>query len=482
MANILYAIANGFYQSDSLPISAQQCVGWIPNIVPVPALNQEVVFGVPGLTQRSTVSALEVDNDRGGLTFKKRSYFVKGNTLYRHNQDSTNDDLGTIEGTGFVTLPENGSQMMILVPGGKGYIFTDDPDTLVEIVAAGFTANGAPQFVIYIDSFFIATTDEKKFIKSAANDGTSWDALDVEEATSSTDDAVVPFKLKNQLFIGGGNSIEGYNNSPSGSDFPFVRSGLFFDEGISAPFSVINIQDRLLFIGQGEDESPVVWQLLGNSTTKISTPAIDTILGELTQTELEDIRATRYSQRGQYFARFNLPNTTFVFNTITERWHEEKSLIIEDGETEITRSRINTIITAYGKLLVGDSKDGRIGEIDIRVYKEYGQPILRIVSGQPFSNQGKGFTVPSIELTMEAGVGNDDDPDPQIRMDRSANGGKTFGPERTRSIGKVGEYGRRTIWRRNGRASRFETFRWTMTDAVKPVIIKAEANILPLEI
>lgn len=481
MADIMYPIANGFYGDDSRPISGQECVGWIPNFVDAPALNQEVCFGQPGLSLRSSVSILEVDNNRGSLALNNRSYFVQGNTLFRHNEDTTNDNLGTIDGTGFVDMAENGTQLMILVPGGAGYIFTDAPDTLVVITDPDFISNGAPQHLIFIDSLFLVTTDLKKFIISSSNDGTAWNSADFGSAESSPDAVVAPFKYLNELFIAGTTTIEGFNNAPSGADFPFVRSGLFFDEGVSAPNSIVNVQDSVLFIGLGENESPVVWRLQGNSTTKVSSPALDTILGRLTETELQAISATTYNQRGQYFARFNLPETTFVFNTITSRWHEDKSVIIEDGETTIIRNRVNSIVAAYGKLLVGDSQDGRIGEIDIDVFSEYGQIIFRRVAGQPFSNQGKSFFVPMIELTMEAGVGNTGDPDPQIRMDRSRDGGFSFKQERKRGIGRAGQRRRRTIWYKNGQVDRYEVFRWTMTDKVKPVLIKADATILPGE-
>ena len=90
----------------------------------------------------------------------------------------------------------------------------------------------------------------------------------------------------------------------------------------------------------------------------------------------------------------------------------------------------------------------------------------------------ESFTVPSLELTMEAGVGNEAVIDPQIMMDRSTDGGKTFVDQRIRSIGKIGEYNKRTIWRRNGRAARFEIFRFTLSDAVKPVIIQLTADMM----
>ena len=81
-----------------------------------------------------------------------------------------------------------------------------------------------------------------------------------------------------------------------------------------------------------------------------------------------------------------------------------------------------------------------------------------------------------IELTVESGVGNDEDPDPVVIMERSVDG-KTWTDGRARKIGKKGKYKNRLIWRRNGRAARFELFRFTTSAKVKIVFIKLEANI-----
>jgi len=75
-------------------------------------------------------------------------------------------------------------------------------------------------------------------------------------------------------------------------------------------------------------------------------------------------------------------------------------------------------------------------------------------------------------------MGNKEAADPQVMMDRSVDGGKTFRDERARSIGKIGEYNKRSIWRRNGRVARFEVFRFTFSEPVKPVIIQLTADIL----
>ena len=204
-------LANGFYLSDSLPVSAQQCVNWYPRLVEAPALNQEILVGTPGLWQAATTGPLGAN--RGSHRFEGRPYFVNGSKLYRLNADNTLTDLGTISGSGRVSMADNGLQLMILVPGGTGYIFTESPDTLVTISDVDFDANGDPQAVVFIDGYFCCTTDAKKFIVSALNDGTSWNALDFGSAESSPDGVVVPFVFNNQLFIGGERTIE---HRPSG--------------------------------------------------------------------------------------------------------------------------------------------------------------------------------------------------------------------------------------------------------------------------
>ena len=54
--------------------------------------------------------------------------------------------------------------------------------------------------------------------------------------------------------------------------------------------------------------------------------------------------------------------------------------------------------------------------------------------------------------------------------------GRTFSNETQRSIGKVGEYGQRAVWRRQGRFPVSRTVRLTMTDPVKGNLIRIAAT------
>ena len=477
MPEVILPIANGFYMADSLPISAQECTNWYPNIVQAAALSQETLYGTPGVDLLGTSGDVKQVN-RGAHSLNGVPYFVNGDSLYRLESDKTTmTSLGTISGDGRVSMADNGTQLFILVPGGEGFIFTIDPDTLTTITDVDFTANGNPQYVVFIDGYFALTTDTKKFIVSALNDGLSYNALDFGSAESDPDDVVAPIVFRNQLFIAGTQTLEGFQNI-GGADFPFQRTGLFIQKGVSAPFTIINASDTFLFIGGGVNESPAIWMMQGNSVVKVSTTAIDGLLQSFTADEIAASFAWSYAQKGAYFVGFSLPTTTLVFDTVSGKWHERKSQITDAlGATETARFRANSVVTGHGTTLVGDSIDGRVGQLDPNTYTEYSNPIVRRVASQPFQNNMKPLFVPSMELTMEAGVGNTDAIDPVVRMDRSSDGGKTFGYDRSRRMGKKGDYTRRTIWRRVGRAARFEVFRFTLSDPVKPVIIQLTANV-----
>ena len=471
MPQTVLPIANGFYVSDSLPLSAQECTNWYPNIVQGVGLSQETLFGTEGIFQRATSGVLNEIN-RGAHEMAGIPYFVNGTTLYKLSDTFVLTTIGTIEGTARVSMADNGTQLMVLVPSGKGYIYNHVTDVFAEITDVDFVANGAPQFVVFIDGYFLITTDTKKFIVSAINNGLAYNALDFGTAESDPDDIVAPVVFKNQLFISGGETFEAFQNI-GGADFPFSRTGLFLQKGCFSPYSLVNAQDTFMWVGGGNNESPAIWALNGNSTVKISTTAIDSILSGLTLSQVSAIYSWVYANKGAYFIGFSLPSTTLVYDTTSQKWHERKSSI----SGTIGAFRVSSIVKAYNRILCGDIVDGRIGEMDSDVYTEYGNAITRTIATQPFQNNMQSVFFPSLELTVESGVGNAAVEDPQIVMERSLDG-KTWSGAIARGLGKIGEYNRRAIWRRNGRAGRFEVFRFTLTDAVKPVIIQLTANIV----
>jgi len=326
---------------------------------------------------------------------------------------------------------------------------------------------------VFIDSFFVCSTDSKKFIRSDSNQGTVWNALNFFTAESDPDDIVGLQVYNNKLFVLGSEVTEEFNNNAG----IFQRTGFFIDKGLFAKFSTIATNNSFMWIGGGTNESPAIWTLNGNTPVKISTTAIDSALQDFSLEEIEQAFAYSYAQNGAYFVGFSLPTRTFEINTITGKWNERTSQIINSkGLTEVIRWRVNSLGTAYNRVLCGDSQDGRIGSIEVDTYTEYGSEIIRTFSTQVISDQGNSLIMSQLEATMEAGVGDLVTEDPKIRIS-FARDGKSFGNELTRGIGGIGEFERRAIWYRLGRFPRMVVIKVEMSDPVKPVFIKLEANI-----
>jgi len=475
MAKVTLAIANGFYVSEVLDISGQECINYRPNIVQAPTDSPETLLGTEGLNQLTTSGDFTTNVNRGGHVKNSIDYKVNGNELIRVNDTDpfTNTVLGTISGSGRVSMADNGTQLMIVTTDGDGFIFDEDAGTpFQQITDVDFTTtSGKAQKVVYVDGFFVVTTDEKKIKHSNLNDGLTWNALDFGTAEADPDALVSPHVHQGQLYAFGTETFERFQNI-GGSGFVFQRvAGSVIQKGLFAPFSIIETSNSFIWVGGGENEAPAIWQSTGGIPTKISTTAIESAIQKFTETEISEVFSYSFAQRGAFIVGFTFPNTTFEYNIVSGRWNERRSLI----DSILTRFRVNSMETAYGRIIVGDSIDGRVGEIS-DINDEYGENIFRRISTQPFSNQNIEFFNGEIELTIESGVGDAQTPDPQIRMDYSKDGGRTFSTPRSRSMGKVGEYFRRTIWRRLGRITQTIVYRWTSTDKVVSNILKLEAD------
>lgn len=484
------AFAEGFDRSASLPSMNRECTNWYPkNIEDVDGAGNPIIlkrlFGTPGVSQLATTGGATEIN-RGSHVMAGIAYFVNGVTLYRLNNDTgsgfTTTDLSTIDsvditGSGKVSMADNGTQLMILVPGGSGFIFNHVTGLLEVITDLDFTANGLPQVVIFIDSFFMVTTDTKKFIVSAANDGLNWNALDSGTAESDPDIIVGLTNYKNEAYIAGSETIEAFDNI-GGTDFPFQRNGLFLDKGLFARFSIVNTSDTFMFVGGSANEDPAIWSFQGNSLVRVSNTGVDLLLNSLTTTQLDEVIGYTYSQDHSTFVAWELPGETVVYGLDTGKWHKRQSQVPDiAGNINTVGWRATALITAYDKLICFDTQDGRVGEVSRDFFDEYGTTeIQRTFDPNPLRNEG-AFAIPRIEVKMEAGTGDAATTEPQIRMKMSRDA-KTFTGERSRSVGKQGKFKKRTVWRRNGRYQDYAQPRFLFSEKTKPVVLGVEATII----
>jgi hypothetical protein len=472
-------IYGGFYKSQSLPVSAQQLINAFVQVQETTGgLSQATINPMPGLTQRATTGAFTSDINRGVWEMDGVPYFVNGTDLVSLDSSHTLSTLSSaVTGTGELSLSDNGYQLFILIPGGSGFTWNATTSTFAQITDADFTANGAPQYVCFIDGYSVCTTSTKKFIISALNDSMSWNALDFGSAETDPDAVVAPWVLNNRLYIFGTETIQPYRNTGN-VDFPFETViGGTLNKGLFAPRSLVNGSDHMYWVGGGRDESASIWRSSGNSPEPISTIAIDKTLQRVD--DPSSIVSWSYSKDGAIFIGFRLPDTTLVYDETNNLWHERQSRYTSGTGVEYKVGwRCSSLCAAYNNVYVGDSLDGRIGTIENESFSEYTDDnIIRTIVTQPFIDQMDSFFLPTLELTMESGVGNATSTDPKIRLSISRDGGRSFSPERSRGIGPVGDFGRRAIWNRNGKFSQSAVFKWEWSEPATYQVIRADAKI-----
>jgi hypothetical protein len=145
-----------------------------------------------------------------------------------------------------------------------------------------------------------------------------------------------------------------------------------------------------------------------------------------------------------------------------------------------------------GQIVIGDYLGGQIYAYDPTVYTEAGsiQKWLRSWRALPTgTNNLRRSTQHTLQLDCESGVGLDGSSDtvtvqgsdPQVMLRWSDDGGHTWSSEHWRSMGKLGETGRRVIWRRLGMTMKLRdrVYEISGTDPVKIAIMGAELIVAP---
>lgn len=131
--------------------------------------------------------------------------------------------------------------------------------------------------------------------------------------------------------------------------------------------------------------------------------------------------------------------------------------------------------------IVGDYENGNLYSLDLNVYADNGQVQKWVRSWRPLgpnANNMKRTAQHTLQLDCQSGVGLNlgQGSDPQVMLRWSDDGGHTWSSEHWISMGKIGEYGYRAIWRRLGMTTKLRDriYEVSGTDPNKVVIVGAE--------
>ena len=473
-------ILGSSYVARSINAADNRMVNLFPEVIPAGGKEAGFLSRCPGLKYLQTVGTGPVRGLWAHQTNGSDFYVASGQEFYKISSlTGTPTLLGTISGTGPVSIADNGTQLFIAC-NPRSYIYNETLNTFAEITDIDFP--GAVT-VGYLDGYFVFNEpDSQKFWVTQLFEGTQVDPLDFASSEGSPDGLVGIIVDHREVWLFGTDSVEVWYDAGL-ADFPLARiQGAFNEIGCVAAFSIAKLDNGLFWLGTDARGQCIVYRANGYTGQRISTHAIEYAIAQYGN--ISDAVAYTYQQEGHAFYVLTFPsgNATWVYDVATQAWHERAGW--DNGE--FTRHRSNCQCNFGGNIIVGDYENGNIYTFDLDVYADNSgiQKWLRswraIPTGQ---NTLKRSSQHNLQLDCEAGVGinSGQGEDPQVMLRWSDDGGHTWSNEYWQSIGKIGQYFKRCIWRRLGMTLKLRdrVYEVSGTDPVKITILGAEVFVTP---
>jgi hypothetical protein len=475
-------ILGSSYVARSINAADNRMVNLFPEIIPEGGKEPGFLNRAPGLQFQQTIGTGPIRALWAHQTNNSDFYVVSGTGFYKvSGLTATPTLLGTVTGTGPVSIADNGTQIF-LACNPDGFIYNQTTNVFAQITDPDFT--GAVT-VGYLDGYFVYNEpDSQKVWVTELLDGTSVDPLDFASAEGSPDGLVAINVDHREAWLFGTDSIEVWYNAGQ-ADFPLTRiQGAFNEIGCVAAFSVAKLDNGLFWLGTDARGQGIVYRANGYTGIRVSTHAIEYAIAQYGN--ISDAVAYTYQQEGHAFYVLTFPagNATWVYDVSTQAWHERAGWNTNLGE--FTRHRSNCQCNFGGNTVVGDFENGNIYTLSLNVYADNGgiQKWLRSWRALPTGqNNLKRTAQHSLQLDCESGTGlvTGQGSDPELMLRWSDDGGHTWSNEHLSKMGKIGEYYRRVFWRRLGMTLKLRdrVYEVSMTDPVKVAIMGAELLISP---
>ena len=498
-------ILGSSYVARSVNAADSRMVNLFPEAVPDGGKEPAFLQRCPGLRLVAGVGQGPI---RGMWRFGDYLYVASGGALFRVDGNFNPTQLGLINGSGPVSMSDNGTQLFVAC-NPDAFIYNASTGVFAQITDADFP--GAVT-VGYLDGYFVFNEpDSQRFWVTSLNDGTQIDPLDFASAEGNPDNIVSLMIDHREVWLFGNNTIEVWYNAGA-ADFPLERiQGAFMETGCLAPYSVAKLDNSVFWLGADARGNGIVYRNNGYNAQRISTHAVEWQIQQYGV--LNDAVAYSYQQDGHSFYVLTFPTAqaTWVFDVATGAWHERAAW---DG-VQYRRHRSNCQANFAGEVLVGDWELGLIYAFDPETYNDNGaaQRWLRSWRALPTgqnnlkrtahhalqldceSGVGAGtvdsfylLTENNLNLTTESGVqmvtslvSLTDGANPQVMLRWSDDGGHTWSNEHWAGMGMVGEYGKRVIWRRLGMTTKLRdrVYEISGSDPVKIAIMGAELTATP---
>ena len=472
------------YTAPSIYQDDQECINFFAEIDPTKQAGERgivALYPTPGLELQTQLTPAEV---RGLHTMSGDQILiaVAGHIVYKVDLAMVATQIGNLTtSTGQVVISDNITNadglIAYIVDGPNRYTWVVATNTFSTLPSTDGPWQGA-SVVDVIDNYNIynepntqnwACTDLGSRLSTQALYGTS---------DGSSDLLVTLIADRRQVYLMGETTTEVWTdvgNVIAGiTTFPFQRvPGTFSQTGCGAKYSLARFADSFVIVAKDTRGNSTIEMMQGYAWVKISTHAVEQSL--LNQV-VSDAVAYTYQIQGHEMYVVTFPSIgnglTWVYDLSTKSWH--KWLYWNSVNAIYQRHRSNCGAYFNNMYIVGDYENGKLYSLENEVYTDDGATIRRLRRAKHITSDLQRQYFEEFQIQFQPGVGlnvgQGDDPQAMLRW--SNDGGSTFSNEHWVTIGKIGQYLNRAIWRRLG-WSRDRIFEVVITDPIKAVVVSA---------
>ncbi len=379
----------------------------------------------------------------------------------------TAEQIGEVVGENIVSFAANRIDVLI-VGDPVTYAFKQSSKELRIIAGGGFL--GATD-ATFLDSRFIVLNPESDQVQWSGLLNTEFSALGYATAEANSDKLVRIFVQNGQLWLIGERATEIWH-STGNADQPFLRvSGAYINCGCIAKNSLAQFGTGLIWLSQTDVGQGQVVITEGYQVKRISNHAMEQEFASYER--LDDAVGYSYQQEGHSFYMLSFPtaNKTWCFDGSTGMWHE-RSFYNLNSQHERHRSQVHCFYK--GKHYVGDHSNGIIYELSLDAETDNGRMIMRERTTPVINPKGQRLIFDALEIFVQAGQ--HVNREPIVMLDWSDDQGQTWSFDQQETLGKVGEWKKRVIFRRLGQAFN-RVFRLRVTDSSRLIITGAQAKV-----
>ena len=460
-------------QGKSPAVTAQSRVNCYAEIQEEADRTKIALYGTPGKTLQVDMGAQPSRGIWSVDTLSTPLYFtVHASTLYSVNNAGSASAIGTIGTTsGDVSMSDDGTYL-VLVDGDDGWWYDMvNGGALTQITDGNFTTT--PKYITWQDTYFaVASNSPNKQWQLSDNATTSvWPAVNINFAGSGPGRLQAIIADHSILEVIGDKYTEFWQNAGS-PDFPYALiPGSAQEFGLASPWSLFKYDNSLAGLFKNNMGESIIARMSGFRLNRMSNFELEhTING---YSDISDCTAFGFMLGGHPMAQFNFPTAdkTWLYDEATKMWGE-----LQDANG--SRDWGDKYCTFLGQRLVTDYRNGKIYKIDPTKYDNNGDVLPFEVTTKHIWNDDKDIGISQIQVDIQSGVGlaTGQGSNPQIMLSVSKDGGQSFHNVSWASMGAIGQYTKRAVWRNLGAAKDW-VLRLRITDPVKRVITGASAEI-----